>query len=184
MPGARVKLLGIGYWSALWVWPILITCSRHEPPPAAPTPTFSSRAEELITKFQTQLRSELLAAIQDGGPAKAVEICSERAPKIQQALTTDLKIRRIGTRARNPKNRPSDAEREILQKLSRATPTFEDPQGPTYYKAIFVDPLCLNCHGSEQIPPPVREILRTRYPDDEATGYQEGELRGAFVVQR
>ena len=50
-------------------------------------------------------------------------------------------------------------------------------------KAIPTQPLCLACHGQE-IAPPVAEKLAELYPGDKATGFEEGDLRGAFVVVR
>ena len=43
--------------------------------------------------------------------------------------------------------------------------------------------LCLQCHG-EAIAPPVAEKISALYPDDKATGFREGDIRGAFVVIR
>jgi hypothetical protein len=38
---------------------------------------------------------------------------------------------------------------------------------------------CLTCHGpTESIPEPVRVALRELYPQDEATGFAENDLRG------
>ena len=43
--------------------------------------------------------------------------------------------------------------------------------------------MCLQCHG-QSIAPDVREKLSGLYPEDKATGYREGDIRGAFVVTR
>ena len=43
---------------------------------------------------------------------------------------------------------------------------------------------CLACHGpAEQIAPDVKELLAREYPSDQATGFQEGDLRGWFWVE-
>ena len=43
---------------------------------------------------------------------------------------------------------------------------------------------CLACHGApEQIPAEVAAILAERYPDDQATGYAVGDLRGALWAE-
>jgi hypothetical protein len=52
-----------------------------------------------------------------------------------------------------------------------------------FMKAITTQPLCLTCHG-EAISPEVAAKLSELYPDDRATGFREGDLRGAFVVTR
>ena len=49
---------------------------------------------------------------------------------------------------------------------------------------IPMDAPCLVCHGApEAIPDAVRSVLTERYPDDAATGYQAGELRGAIWAE-
>jgi hypothetical protein len=48
-------------------------------------------------------------------------------------------------------------------------------------KAIPTGGLCLACHG-ETIDPAVAGKIAELYPEDKATGFREGDLRGAFVV--
>jgi hypothetical protein len=43
---------------------------------------------------------------------------------------------------------------------------------------------CLMCHGpAEKIPLEVKTQLAKLYPQDQATGFQEGDLRGWFWVE-
>ena len=54
-----------------------------------------------------------------------------------------------------------------------------------YAKAIAVQPQCLSCHGMAQdIPASLAQKIRIEYPQDQATGYSAGQLRGAVVVTR
>ena len=50
-----------------------------------------------------------------------------------------------------------------------------------YMSAIPTQGMCLKCHGTS-IDPKVQAKLKELYPRDQATGFSEGELRGAFVV--
>jgi len=44
---------------------------------------------------------------------------------------------------------------------------------------------CLMCHGpKDQIAPAITQQLTMLYPNDQATGFQEGELRGWFWIER
>ena len=52
-----------------------------------------------------------------------------------------------------------------------------------YMSAIPTQKLCLGCHG-KSIAPEVKAKLAELYPEDKATGFSEGDLRGAFVVTR
>ena len=51
-----------------------------------------------------------------------------------------------------------------------------------YMKAIPTGPQCVLCHG-ENIAPDLRETIQRLYPEDQATGFAPGELRGAFSVR-
>lgn len=50
-----------------------------------------------------------------------------------------------------------------------------------FMKALPTGSVCLNCHGSN-IKPEVQAKITELYPEDKATGYQEGQVRGAIVV--
>ncbi len=53
-----------------------------------------------------------------------------------------------------------------------------------YVEARPTMELCLACHGSE-LGEPVKAVLAKHYPDDRATGFRVGDLRGAFtLIQR
>jgi hypothetical protein len=52
-------------------------------------------------------------------------------------------------------------------------------------KALPVQPLCVNCHGSaDKIPADVKARLAAQYPHDRATGYGPGQVRGAISIKR
>ena len=52
-----------------------------------------------------------------------------------------------------------------------------------YMKAIPVVEPCLTCHGdAEEMDPAVIEAIREMYPEDAATGYDVGDLRGLIRV--
>jgi hypothetical protein len=54
-----------------------------------------------------------------------------------------------------------------------------------FVKALPVQPLCLSCHGSaEQISPAVKSVLAQHYPNDLATGYSVGQIRGVISVRK
>jgi hypothetical protein len=52
-----------------------------------------------------------------------------------------------------------------------------------YMSAIPTQKICLGCHG-KSIDPQVKAKLEALYPEDRATGFSEGDLRGAFVITR
>jgi hypothetical protein len=48
-------------------------------------------------------------------------------------------------------------------------------------RAIPTDAVCLTCHGAT-LAPELAAAIRRDYPDDAATGFSQGQLRGAFSV--
>jgi len=52
-------------------------------------------------------------------------------------------------------------------------------------RPIFIAaPVCLQCHGEPaKLAPGVAEALKELYPDDQATGYSLGDLRGAISIR-
>lgn len=51
-----------------------------------------------------------------------------------------------------------------------------------YVEPIVMAPLCETCHGA-QIAPELQARIDTLYPDDQATGFATGDLRGVFWVE-
>jgi hypothetical protein len=52
-----------------------------------------------------------------------------------------------------------------------------------YMKAIVMEPLCVTCHGQE-LSPALEQVIARHYPNDAATGFAIGDLRGAVYVVR
>ena len=153
-------------------------------------------ADKLTGMFMQDLKSELMAAMKDGGPANAIAVCNVRAPEIADAHSESgvWSIKRVTDRPRNLENMADDHELGVMNKFRDTTNRVEAGYGEwqvsesrdtsfVYYKPIRTGDLCLNCHGpKEQIDQPVREQLAELYPEDEAVGYTGGDLRGMFVV--
>jgi len=142
------------------------------------------------------LMSRVQAALQEGGPAYAIEFCSERAlaitAAVQDSLPGGLELKRTSTRVRNPANAPDSLEQAALAHFhseldaGRPLPPYHLQQteaGWRYYKPIVVADFCTACHGPrESLDPAVRQVLAQRYPNDQATGYSAGDFRGVIRV--
>lgn len=149
-------------------------------------------SERLVMSFTNRLKGELMAAIAAHEPVGAIKVCKEVAPAIADSTSTDgWTVRRVTDKFRNPDNRATLAELEILARFNDpAAPKFIERWDKTdstntysYYEPIRVGSLCLNCHGELQtLAPGVMQAVRKQYPGDKATGYQVGDLRGMFVV--
>jgi hypothetical protein len=150
-----------------------------------------------------QLGQKLKAAMSTDGPVAAVSVCKESAPAIarQLSIANDAKVTRVGTRVRNQNmGTPNAWQKKALTQFEARLSQGEKAADIEYWqvadnghgkselryaKAIAVQPQCLSCHGSAQdIAAPLAEKLRIEYPNDQATGYSVGQLRGAVVVTR
>lgn len=165
---------------------------------AAAEPGSLAEDRALAKQLSTTLKSELSAAMQVS-PERAIEVCSERATAIAKTLGAreGVKVGRTALRVRNPENRPLDWQRDVLNDFARRARAGEkletleysaaggegDFAEHRYMKAIAMEPLCLTCHGP-QLASPIKAAIAKRYPNDEATGFAVGELRGAVYVIR
>ena len=51
-----------------------------------------------------------------------------------------------------------------------------------YAEPLVIQPVCLTCHGAE-VGPEIKAAIAERYPQDQATGYKLGELRGVIWAE-
>ena len=165
-----------------------------------PEMTWDERSRALADQLVSELQAELGRAMQQGGPVAAVAVCKSRAPEIAARLSASsgADVGRTAIRWRNPANAPDEVERAVMQgfaaELSSASPAATAPpeaifesrsaQGTErrYLRAIVMQPVCLACHGATLAPELATAIARD-YPQDSATGFETGQLRGAVTVQ-
>jgi hypothetical protein len=166
---------------------------------AAAEPAELAEAEAAIAAFAGTLKAELTTAMQAGGPLNAIEVCSERAPAIADSVSLEkgMNLSRVSLRNRNPENAPNEWQTTVLQEFEARLAAGQTPpelswhqteetngtQEFRFMKAIPTGSLCLTCHG-EAIAPLVAAKISELYPADKATGFREGDLRGAFVVTK
>lgn len=156
----------------------------------------NAEAEELSRRFVESLQPALQTALQSGGPAAAIQVCAAVAPGIARELsvTSGWKIRRVSLRPRNTASAQPDSWEVVAlahfaerQQAGEAGPEIRTAAlvGSTfrYMQAQPTGPLCLTCHGKE-LTADVRGALLQLYPDDAATGYALGEIRGAISLSK
>lgn len=163
---------------------------------AQPTREQMDEARALARRFSERLQAALKGALEEGGPVAAIGICREQAPSIAGELSRegDWAVGRTALRVRNPRNAPSVRERAVLMRFLRRAEAGEDladmehaailgesgDRHLHYMKAIATDGVCLTCHGTT-LGPELKDAIRASYPADAATGFEQGELRGAFT---
>jgi len=166
-------------------------CTEQTQQTVAPSPE-TGRA--ITDEFQKTLGGKLKQAMNEGGPVNAIEVCSQEAQAIAKMLGDkhNVTLRRVSTKPRNTADIPDMDDTKMLSEFAlihsktpsaplEKTMTGQNGQN-RYYRGITIQPLCLACHG-QNLAPAVKTAINKHYPDDKATGYQNGDLRGAFVVE-
>jgi hypothetical protein len=156
---------------------------------------YFERCRNAATKLQIELELALTCATAEGGPVAGIEVCNYMAPEIAKKISMEenLTIYRVSLKTRNKDNNPDKWEKRVLNLFEEWKNKGKDIQhleayniesnNLRYMKAIVIQKKCLTCHGKvDAIPVEVKETIDTLYPEDEATGYKEGDIRGAFSV--
>ena len=122
----------------------------------------------------------------------------EAAPIAQALSQNGWEVGRTALKVRNPNNAADRWEREQLawfsQLLTKAKQDNLTPKRPIetyqydsesgafrYMMAIEQGQVCMACHGAN-LAPSVKHAILEHYPNDQATGFELGDLRGAFTI--
>ncbi len=190
----QVKSLGVKYLSALWLACALVLVSKPAVAAGLDQPPWVLQSRRAASDFAASLRTRLQAGLKQG-PVAAIEVCHREAPQIALDVGArhGLSVRRTSVRVRNAANAPSAADEALLAvmaaRLLAGEPAsdieiIEDrgSAGKRLAKPLVMEAVCLMCHG-ETLGPEVSAAIALRYPDDQATGFRLGELRGALLVE-
>ncbi|WP_127478280.1 Tll0287-like domain-containing protein [Sulfurivermis fontis] len=160
-------------------------------------------SKAVVKEFFGKLKGELEAAMKQGGPINAIEVCNRVAPGIAKELSDKhgMDVARTSLKTRNPDNAPDAWETAVLKKFEERKAAGENPDSIAFgevvetdgkkefrfMKAIIMPPEdkmpCLKCHGSN-IDPAIAAKLDALYPKDMARGYKAGDVRGAFTLRQ
>jgi len=136
--------------------------------------------------FQTLL-GELTKSMQANGPAESISVCKTRAPEIATAVGEELgiKIGRTSLQLRNPGNTsPEWAASFVSSKTETPVSVGLEDGKLGVLLPMKLKSNCLLCHGAEEtLNKGVVDALAKNYPEDQATGFAEGDLRGYFWVE-
>lgn len=154
------------------------------------------QSRNLTKSLLGNVREVLMRHMSAGGPTYAISACADTAQLLTEKFQKEhnISIRRVSMKWRNAKNIPDEYEARVLEhfaalaaegKLDATTEHVEVINDSTlrFMQPIMFLSMCLPCHGGPaQINKDVQKVLRERYPEDKATGYRPGELRGAVSV--
>ncbi len=139
------------------------------------------------------LGANLMGTIQREGVEAAVDFCHIAAYPLTDSMSQvhQAQIQRISDKPRNPNNAADKNDLVYIQKykaLAQANkemePTvIERENDVLFYHPIITNDKCLLCHGpKENIAENVLAALQSRYPADQATGYDANEVRGVWKI--
>lgn len=160
--------------------------------------SYELEAEQVLQRLRGAMMQEMQKAMQIG-PKAAIGVCRHLAPQIEEQIEreTGWEVRRTGLRVRNPANSPEAHERSIMMSYDIRA---KAGQGPELLRTVrlidrggkrmvhFMQAIptfdgCLACHG-KKVAQEVMEEIKTLYPSDQATGYDVGDIRGAFSLYK
>ncbi len=160
----------------------------------------AAEGKSVMMQFGKALKSELVAAMKEGGPQKAIPVCHLKAPKIAEIVSRNSgwKVARSSHKLRHRSNTPDGFTRAALNEFLARQARGEDPRGMVktaiveegghkvfrMVKAIPTAKVCLNCHGGDEVKPETEKLLKKLYPEDEARGFRVGEMRGVFTLSK
>lgn len=143
------------------------------------------------------LSTNLTQALAAGGISHALPYCSEKAYPLTEQVAASNRVRlgRITHKPRNPTHAAGAGELAVLRGFQLARDRGETPMPVVratasntvvvYSPIVITNPLCLQCHGvaGQDLLPATMALLQALYPQDQATGFKLGDLRGAWRVE-
>jgi hypothetical protein len=133
-----------------------------------------------------RLSARLMEVLGESGPSRAIQVCKVDAPRLAAEVGEEfgVSIGRTSHRLRNPQNSPPTwAQQHVDRQVAEPQFFARDDDRLAALLPIRTMAACVLCHGpKDEIVPEVRAALVSHYPEDQATGFQEGDLRGWFWI--
>lgn len=127
----------------------------------------------------------------EGGVESALSYCRVSALPLTDSLAraNNVRVKRTSLKTRNPANNPTEQEADLLVKLAadekpQAGWVTTENNAKLYYEPIMLKSFCETCHGTvgQSLTIANDSLIKVHYPNDAATGYSEGDLRGMWAV--
>lgn len=159
-------------------------------------------SRKVALQVSLALRTQLLREMQVSGPLRSLIVCKYNCPEILsiQSRKTGWRVAAVSLKPRNSALGMADAwEQKVIADFERRVAngekaetlevieTIKEPQGRyfRYAKAMMVERLCLQCHGTrDQLPESVKAQLAIDYPFDRAVGFRVGQVYGIVSIKR
>ncbi len=162
---------------------------------AMDTAKYKKQGMEIAMSTFKALSTQLKSALKEGGVENAAQYCNTVAYPLVDSLSEvhQATIRRTSRKIRNPKDAPIPREEAMLNTYHDQIEAGQRPAPQVrqlangeiaFYAPIMMQELCLKCHGKlgETLKAEDYAVIQSLYPEDEAIGYSEGDLRGMWSI--
>ena len=176
---------------------LLAACGDRAPTPAGWTRLGAGALGEVQRAQQArgvaakdEVFGRLTASLQEAfaqGQETVVDQCRIVAPGIAEeaGVTHGVRIGRTSFKLRNPRNTaPAWASDLVADRVETPVWLSHTDGRLAGLLPIHTKAMCLVCHGApDEIPAPISASLARLYPEDQATGFARGGLRGWFWIE-
>lgn len=140
-----------------------------------------------VFDLRDTLMGRVMSVATEEGFAEAVGVCRDEAMPLTEEVADrhGVELGRTSERLRNPENTAPEWFADLALRAQEG-PVFEEGPGGELRGAVPIRlaAACTNCHGADdELATGVAAALEADYPQDQATGYEEGDLRGYFWVE-
>ena len=143
------------------------------------------------------LQQRLMTTMREQGPVVAMCLCATHAQDLTAGVAREegVAVGRSSLRLRNPENAAPDWVDTWLREQgegpaagvvgsSQIATAADGSRIARVLRPLTVGPPCLTCHGATaDLAPEITAALAESYPEDHATGYVVGALRGAIWAE-
>lgn len=161
--------------------------------------TLVDEGKKISKAFGGELKGVLEQGIASHGVVDTITACNKVAPGIadQHAQASGWSVGRTSLKLRNPSNAPDAWETAVLKDFDARKAAGEDATklakaevvdegGKKVFRMMVAIPtaaMCTKCHGAS-IEKPAADAISNLYANDQAIGYKEGDIRGAFTLKK
>lgn len=181
----------------LWLMSYCTSQPEHTNAQNSHLEAYQQLGDSISLLTQAALLKAVSQAIGQMGTDGAVAYCQLQALAIVDSLAGqyNCQIRRVSKRYRNPADKPLNAiEQKAINYFEEQhhqqnqLQAFLQQEGTDiyYFKPIIIGmETCLRCHGKpyQDIDTSTYTRIQQLYPQDKATGYHLGDLRGMWVIR-
>lgn len=141
------------------------------------------------------LGGQLKEQMSIGGAVGALSYCNTQAMPLTDSLSSlyNVNIQRVAMNYRNPLNEAKNQDIDVFHNYSsdlehgkKPMPQLHvnDKEETVFYAPIILKAQCVVCHGAPktQIDSTTFVTINQLYPNDLATGFSEGDLRGLWKI--